>query len=226
MTADRIGDGGEGREAEGRRRHRGGEEVLGLPAGEAARRCPAVKNAAGCGTRSTRSSWRSSKRRACKPVTPGRPRGAGPAGLLRPTGLPPTPEEVDAFVNDTSPDAYEKLIDKLLASPALRREVGPALARRRPLRRDQRLRARRPQAVRLALPRLRHPALQRRQAVRPVRQGATRRRRDARLQPGRGHRHRLLPARHLGRRAGRPAAGAVRRATTTSSRPPGRCSSA
>ncbi len=32
-------------------------------------------------------------------------------------GLPPTPEEVDAFVNDASPDAYEKLIDRLLASP-------------------------------------------------------------------------------------------------------------
>ncbi len=32
-------------------------------------------------------------------------------------GLPPTPEEVDAFVNDSSPDAYERLLDKLLASP-------------------------------------------------------------------------------------------------------------
>ncbi|HEV3236720.1 MAG TPA: DUF1549 and DUF1553 domain-containing protein, partial [Gemmataceae bacterium] len=32
-------------------------------------------------------------------------------------GLPPTPEEVNAFVNDTSPDTYEKLVDRLLASP-------------------------------------------------------------------------------------------------------------
>lgn len=32
-------------------------------------------------------------------------------------GLPPAPEEVDAFVNDASPDAYAKLVEKLLANP-------------------------------------------------------------------------------------------------------------
>src|SRR5207245_2054876 len=32
-------------------------------------------------------------------------------------GLPPSPEEVDAYVSDTRPDAYERLIDRLLASP-------------------------------------------------------------------------------------------------------------
>jgi mono/diheme cytochrome c family protein len=32
-------------------------------------------------------------------------------------GLPPTPEQVDEFVRDSSPDAWEKLIDRLLASP-------------------------------------------------------------------------------------------------------------
>ncbi|MEX2188197.1 MAG: DUF1553 domain-containing protein [Pirellulales bacterium] len=32
-------------------------------------------------------------------------------------GLPPTPEDVDAFVADASPDAYERLVDRLLASP-------------------------------------------------------------------------------------------------------------
>jgi hypothetical protein len=32
-------------------------------------------------------------------------------------GLPPTLEEIDAFVKDTNPDAYEKVVDRLLASP-------------------------------------------------------------------------------------------------------------
>jgi Protein of unknown function (DUF1549)/Protein of unknown function (DUF1553)/Planctomycete cytochrome C len=46
---------------------------------------------------------------------------AGKVSLLRRvyyavTGLPPTPPEVDAFLNDASPDAYEKVVDKLLAS--------------------------------------------------------------------------------------------------------------
>ena len=34
------------------------------------------------------------------------------------TGLPPTLDEVDTFVNDTKPGAYERLVDRLLASPA------------------------------------------------------------------------------------------------------------
>ena len=33
------------------------------------------------------------------------------------TGLPPTPGEVDAFVADQSSDAYEKVVDRLMASP-------------------------------------------------------------------------------------------------------------
>ncbi|MEW4490776.1 DUF1553 domain-containing protein [Thalassoglobus sp. JC818] len=33
------------------------------------------------------------------------------------TGLPPTPGEVESFVNDNSPDAYERLVERLLSSP-------------------------------------------------------------------------------------------------------------
>jgi hypothetical protein len=33
------------------------------------------------------------------------------------TGLPPTPAEVDAFLNDRGPDAYERLVDRLMDSP-------------------------------------------------------------------------------------------------------------
>src|SRR5262249_36030202 len=53
-------------------------------------------------------------------------RPAGPADratLLRRatydlTGLPPTPAEIDAFVNDASPDAFTRVVERLLASPA------------------------------------------------------------------------------------------------------------
>jgi hypothetical protein len=33
------------------------------------------------------------------------------------TGLPPTPEEVDAFLGDPAPDAYDRVVERLLASP-------------------------------------------------------------------------------------------------------------
>ena len=49
-------------------------------------------------------------------------REAGRSTLLRRvtldlTGLPPTPEEVDQFLQDDSDDAYEKVVNRLLASP-------------------------------------------------------------------------------------------------------------
>ena len=42
------------------------------------------------------------------------------------TGLPPDPADVDHFVSDLSPDAYDRLLDRLLASP----HGGPHIARR------------------------------------------------------------------------------------------------
>jgi hypothetical protein len=49
-------------------------------------------------------------------------RAAGKRTLIRRatldlTGLPPTPEEIDAFEKDDSPDAFAKVVDRLLASP-------------------------------------------------------------------------------------------------------------
>jgi hypothetical protein len=57
------------------------------------------------------------ERAGLKPSAP-----AGRAILLRRltydlTGLPPTPEELDAFLKDESADAYEQVVDRLLASP-------------------------------------------------------------------------------------------------------------
>jgi hypothetical protein len=56
------------------------------------------------------------------PPAPAAGRGGGRAALLRRVtldlhGLPPTPAELDAFLADRSPDAYENLVDRLLASP-------------------------------------------------------------------------------------------------------------
>src|SRR5215510_13825651 len=40
------------------------------------------------------------------------------------TGLPPTPEEVEAFLKDTSPNAFEKVVDRLLGSQAYGEKLG------------------------------------------------------------------------------------------------------
>ena len=71
----------------------------------------------GLGRRSTPSSWPNSRSTASSP----RPRPTG-ARLIRRfsfdlLGLPPTPEEIARFEADRSPDAYERLVDRLLASP-------------------------------------------------------------------------------------------------------------
>ncbi len=57
---------------------------------------------------------------AQKKLTPAPP--ADRATLLRRvtfdlTGLPPTPEEINAFLHDKAPNAYEKIVTRLLASP-------------------------------------------------------------------------------------------------------------
>ena len=80
-------------------------------------------------------------------------------------GLPPTPEEVEAFVRRPGGRRLRARRRPAARLAPLRRALGPALARRRPLRRQQRD-GRQPRLLRrLALSRLRHRRVQRRQAV-------------------------------------------------------------
>ena len=66
---------------------------------------------------STTSSWRAWNAKASRP----RPKPPKLTLLRRVsldlTGLPPTPEEVREFLSDNRPDAYERLVDRLLDSP-------------------------------------------------------------------------------------------------------------
>ena len=90
-------------------------------------------------------------------------------------GLPPSPQEVDDFVADQSPDAYEKLVDRLLASPHYGERWGRHwldLARYA----DSNGYSIDAAALHLAVPRLGDRRLQPRPAVRPVHDRATGRR--------------------------------------------------
>ena len=91
-------------------------------------------------------------------------------------GLPPTPSEIDAFLADSSAEAEAKVVDRLLASPRYGERWGPPLARRRPLRRLQRPRREHAPAQRPQVPRLGRLGVQRRPALRPIPEVATRRR--------------------------------------------------
>jgi hypothetical protein len=57
------------------------------------------------------------KAKGLKPAAPADRRALIRRAYLDLTGLPPTPEDVDAFVKDKSANAWPKLVDKLLASP-------------------------------------------------------------------------------------------------------------
>ncbi len=54
------------------------------------------------------------QRRGLQPSPPASRQELGRRLFFDLTGLPPTPEEMEAFVNDSSPDAYERLVDRLL----------------------------------------------------------------------------------------------------------------
>jgi cytochrome c553 len=85
---------------------------------------PAVKNAAWPQSDVDRLVLAGLEARGLTPV-----RDADRTALLRRvrfdlTGLPPTPEDIEAFVSDTSPDALARVVDRLLASPAFGERFG------------------------------------------------------------------------------------------------------
>ena len=100
------------------RADRQGPRPLGVPARQTIRTVPAVKDSRpGCTRRSMRFVLAKLEQNGMKPS----PAASKEALIRRATydliGLPPTPEEVQAFVSDTSPKAFEKVVDRLLASP-------------------------------------------------------------------------------------------------------------
>ena len=56
--------------------------------------------------------------RGMRPVEPADRRTLIRRATFDLTGLPPAPEEVEAFLADGSPDAFAKVVDRLLASPS------------------------------------------------------------------------------------------------------------
>ena len=78
---------------------------------------PAVSNAEWVKTDIDRFVLARLEREGLQPVKPADRRTLIRRATLDLTGLPPTSEEVDAFVADTAPDAFAKVVDRLLASP-------------------------------------------------------------------------------------------------------------
>ncbi|GIW99759.1 MAG: hypothetical protein KatS3mg111_3092 [Pirellulaceae bacterium] len=78
---------------------------------------PLVKNRPWCRTPIDYFVLAELEKQGIAPAPPASPRTLVRRVYLDLWGLPPTPEQIDAFVADPSPDAYARLIDRLLASP-------------------------------------------------------------------------------------------------------------
>ena len=119
-----------------------------------------------------------------KPVAEADKAALVPAGLLRPDRPAADAGRGRGVRERQSPRRLREAGRQAARFQAVRRALGPALAGRRPLRRIDRLGPQRPLFLRLAVPRLRHRLVQQRQAVRPVRPRAGRRRFDAGFDAG------------------------------------------
>lgn len=78
---------------------------------------PQISDAAGAHNPVDAFVWAKLQEKGLKPAPSAERRTYIRRAYLDLHGLPPAPVDVDQFVNDPSPDAYEKLIDRLLASP-------------------------------------------------------------------------------------------------------------
>jgi mono/diheme cytochrome c family protein len=78
---------------------------------------PEVSDAGWCRTPVDRFILAALDARGLKPSTPADRRTLIRRVSYDLTGLPPTPEEVEAFVQDDDPEAYSKLVERLLSSP-------------------------------------------------------------------------------------------------------------
>ena len=90
--------------------------------------------------RSTRSSWPSCKSTGYEPSPEADRRTLIRRLSFDLLGLPPAPDEIEQFLSDRSPERVRNPRRSAAGQPSLRRAMGPALARRRPLRRYSRLR--------------------------------------------------------------------------------------
>src|SRR5687768_14107904 len=79
---------------------------------------PEVKNAGWCKSAVDRFILARLESKGLAPAGPADKRTLIRRATIDLTGLPPTPEEVEAFVADNSADAFAKVVDRLLASPA------------------------------------------------------------------------------------------------------------
>ena len=94
-----------------------GPRVLVVPPGRATRPCPTVQDADWPRSPIDRFVLAKLEEKGLRPVAPADKRTLIRRVTFDLIGLPPTPEEVEAFLADDSPDAFAKVVDRLLASP-------------------------------------------------------------------------------------------------------------